>query len=418
MEGFRDFITASQWDITVEEVGSLFENEIVGNYAPGTKKYRVTFHAPKNMRAWKTGDFTEDIVYVIADNAHTAKKVAQDWIARRLDPREDHERPKRVAKSNYLRSTERRHFDMKSRVVGSWRQVVEMLGFAAERRQNAVDFIDEPELEMLNDALTGRSKQRLLNSLTEPERRGLRQLLLATKRHPEQWSGAHGAKARELAQQLTVALWSRRENMDDIFGGSSATPVAGSQSYKNSVYRRKLTKRDVDLILSRVNTYADAIREAGRLGIDKGTMDGMVQSRYASEDQEYDTRRKVFADLYKRLHIPSTHNVFGDDHVDKYWQRRGFDWEAYATEVLPTFGFDNIRYRPDNSTYEDEAEYTDWAVEWLWNLYKGGPPRRKGTQAQRYKEALEEILHDHMQQKSFDRFANKYQPMDAEEIPF
>jgi hypothetical protein len=201
-------------------------------------------------------------------------------------------------------------------------------------------------------------------------------------------------------------LWNRRGTEEDIFGGSTATPVEGQYQFRNSVYRRKLTQRDVDAILARVNTYADAIREGNRLGITKSELDGLVQHRYASEDQEYDTRRKVFADLYKRLHIPSTHNVFGDDHADKYWQKRKFDWEAYATEVLPTFGFDNIRYRPENPSYEDNAEYTDWAVNWLWDLYKGGPPRRKGTQAQRYKEALEEILHDHMQSKKVNKLVN------------
>jgi hypothetical protein len=271
------------------------------------------------------------------------------------------------------------------------------------------------------NALSGRAKQRYLSSFTEPERRGLRQLLLATRRHPEQWGGSHGAKARELAQELTVALWNRRGTEEDIFGGSTATPVEGQYQFRNSVYRRKLTQRDVDAILARVNTYADAIREGNRLGITKSELDGLVQHRYASEDQEYDTRRKVFADLYKRLHIPSTHNVFGDDHADKYWQKRKFDWEAYATEVLPTFGFDNIRYRPENPSYEDNAEYTDWAVNWLWDLYKGGPPRRKGTQAQRYKEALEEILHDHMQSKKVNKLVNNYQPTYAdsgEEIPF
>jgi hypothetical protein len=417
MEGFRSFIETTYWDITVEEVGNLFENEIVGNYEPGSKKYRVSFHAPKNMRAWKTGDFTEDIVYVISDNAHTAKKIAQEWIAGRLDPRENDERPKRVPKSNYLRGTERRHFDMRSRVVGSWKQVMEMLGFAAERRQNTVDFIDEPELEILNDALSGRVKERMLAGLSEMERKGLRQLLLATKRNPDQWQGNHGDKARQLAQSLTVKLWKQREQdpFADVYSGSSATPAADRYSsyYNNSVYRRKLTKRDVTLILSRVHTYADAIREANRLGVTKSTLDEFVQSKYAADDEIYQDRRKVFADLYKRLRIPSSHNVFGDDHVSRYWQKRGFDWEAYATEVLPTLGLQTIRYRPDNPTYDDNAEYTDWAVEWLWDLYRQGPPQRKGTQAERYKKALEEILYDLMEQR------NVVQPQpQLDDIPF
>ncbi len=397
LTSFRSFIESTQYSITVEEIGNLFENEIVGNYSQGDKKYRVTFHAPKNQRQWKTGNFEQDIVYVISDSPHTAKRIAQDWISKRLDPKENQERPKRVPKSNYLRSTEKRHFDMRSRVVGSWRQVVEMLGFAADRRQNAVDFIDEPELEILVDALQGRAKQRLLDGLSEPERKGLRQLLRGTKLHPEQW-GSHGKRAGELAKELTVILWPRRDKDFDPFSGSAASPLPAGD-FRNSVYRRKLTKKDVRTIISRLSTYADVIREAGRLGISKGVLDSIVAARYEHSDREYEEKRRIFADLYRRLHIPSSHNVFGDDHVAKYWQKREFDWEAYATEVLPTFGLETIKNNA-GSTYEDSDEYTTWAVDWLWNLYKAGPPRRTGTQSQRYKDALTEILDNHIQSKN------------------
>lgn len=408
--------------ITVEEVtGGLVENEIVGNYGPGTKKYRVSFHAPKNQRAWKKGDFSEDIVYVISDSPHTAKRMAQDWIGQRLDPRENDDKPRRVPKSNYLRDTERRHFDMRSRVVGSWQQVVEMLGFAADRRENAVDFIDEPELEILVDALSGRSKKRLLEGLSESERKGLRQLLAASKKNPSLWTGGHGAKAGELAKELTVKLWAKKDEVPfNVDGGSTATPLTGDQygtSYRNSVYRKKLTKRDVQAIMSRVNTYADAIKEANRLGIPKSELDGMVQYRYEAADREYAEKRIIFNDLYKRLHIPSTHDAFGDDHVANYWRNRKFDWEAYATEVLPAFGLETIRNAPDwHAGYEDNAEYTDWAIDWLWNLYKAGPPRREGTQAQRYKDALGEILDGHLQNKNQPQ-QPKWEPED-EAIPF
>jgi len=195
---FRQFID-SQPEITVEIIGPFHEHSVLGGYAPGFNKYRVTFQAPKNQRAHKVGDFTQDIVYVVADSTHTAKRMAQNWIINRLDPKENEERPKRVTPRNYLRDTERRHLDLKSRVVGSWKQVTEMLGFAIERRQNTVDFIDEPELEILVDALSGRAKQRLIDSLSEPERKGLRQLLRATKKFPEQWK-SHGTKAAEYAQ--------------------------------------------------------------------------------------------------------------------------------------------------------------------------------------------------------------------------
>src|ERR1700753_4246794 len=97
---FRTFVEADNWSISVEEVGGLLEHEIIGNYENGYKKYRVTFHAPRNQRSWKKGDFEEDVVYVISDSPHTAKKIAQEWIAVRLDPREADSRPRRVPKSN------------------------------------------------------------------------------------------------------------------------------------------------------------------------------------------------------------------------------------------------------------------------------------------------------------------------------
>lgn len=416
---FRSFFEEAQFEITVEEVGNLFENEILGNFTPDSKKYRVTFHAPKNMRAWKKGDFEQDIVYIISDSPHTAKRVAQDWIGRRLDPREDQARPKRVPKNNYLRTTEKRHFDMRSRVVGSWQQVVEMLGFAAERRQNAVDFIDEPELEILVDALSGRSKRRLLDGLSETERKGLRQLLQGTKKNPAQWDGHHGKRSAALAKELTVKLWPRRgEAGGDQFSAPAATPATGD-TYRNNVYRRKLTKRDVNAIMARVNTYGDVIREANRLGITKGMLDGIVASRYEAADKVWSEKRLIFADLYKQLHIPSTHDVFGDDHVSKYWQKRNFNWEAYATEVLPTFGLETIRNNPqgEESDYTANAEYTDWAVNWLWELYRAGPPRREGTQSQRYKDALDEMLNGHMEDKKLGRQPQVRQPAD-EEIPW
>ena len=423
---FRRFIEAEPYQITVEEVGPLFEM-VVGQYQPGFKKYRVSFHAPKNQRQWKSGDFAEDVVYVISDSPHAAKRMAQDWIAARLDPREEHEIPRRVPKTNYLRSTERRHFDMKSRVVGSFRQVAEMLGYAAERRENAVDFIDEPELEILVDALGGRYKTRYMNSLSEPERRGLRQMLLATKRQPQLWGDTHGPKAAGLAKELTVKLWSRRDKpqADDTpdfgdFSVPTATPVPSYYSptpYRKSVYRKKLTKRDVDATLARVNTYADVIREINRLGIPKAELDGVVDQRYGHLDREYEEKKMVYADLYKRLRIPSSHRVFGDDHVSTYFQKRGFDWEGYATEVLPTFGLETIRNNPEwEAGYEQNAEYSDWAVNWLWELYKAGPPRKEGTAASRYKEALEEFLNAHIEEKKMGRTQPAYEPLG--EIPY
>lgn len=419
---FRSFLEAGPLDITVEEIGPIQEHAILGNYEDGYKKYRVTFHAPKNQRNWKTGDFSEDVVYVIADSPHTAKKMAQDWIGQRLDPREDQEKPRRVPKTNYLRSTERRHFDMRSRIVGSWRQVVEMLGYAAERRHNTVDFIDEPELEILVDALKGRVKQKLIDGLSEPERKGLRQLLKAAKTSPGQWGGKHGKGAADLAHELTVILWPRRDK-DAVESGPAATPVAGPvYGYKNSVYRKKITRRDIDAILKRINTYADVIKEASRLGIPKSELDGVVQMRYEAADREYAEKRLIFADLYKRLHIPSSHDAFGDDHVAKYWTKRKFDWEAYATEVLPTFGLETIRNKPGmEAGYQDDDEYTTWAVDWLWNLYKAGPPRREGTAASRYKEALSEILESVLADKKNKVVKQPYVPgeiWDDEEIPF
>ena len=419
---FRQFLDDESL-ISVEEItGNLFEHEIVGQYRVGYKKFRVTFHAPKNQRGWKKGDFEEDTVYVISDSPHTAKKMAQDWITNRLDPRENDEKPKRVPKSNYLRDTERRHFDMRSRVVGSFKQVAEMLGYAAERRQNTVDFIDETELEILVDALNGRAKERYLNALSEPERKGLRQLLNATKKFPQQWSGSHGAKAAALAKELTVKLWPRRDkevdDMPDILrSGPTATPLGGTQSYRNSVYRRKLSKRDVETIMARINTYADVIKEANRLGISKADLENIVSERYEASDRVYNDKRVVFNDLYKRLRIPSSHRVFGDDHVSRYFQKRGFDWEAYATEVLPTFGLETIMMpKGYGSTYEDNKEYTDWAVDWLWSLYKAGPPRREGTSASRYKEALEMILNGHMDEKAMSR--QEKNPVYYNDIPF
>ena len=394
--------------ITIEEIiDGLIENEIIGNYSLGTKKYRVTFQSPKSQRAWRSGDFSEDIVYVICDSPHIAKRIAQDWIARKLDPRENDELSRKVPKNNYLRDTEKRHLDMKSRVVGSWQQVIQMLGFAVERRENTIDYIDEPELGILVDALTGRSKSRLMDGLSEMERRGLRQILTATKNNPKQWGG-HGEKAAELAKELTVALWDRKDPAVSI---STPAPTDSAYSYRNSIYRNKLTQKDANAIIWRVRTYNDAIKEANRLGVKKEILDGMVKDKWEISDKIYNEKRMIYSDLYKRLRIPSSHKAFDSDPASKSWNKRGFDWETYATDVLACYDLETIRSSPGfGSTYADNADYTDWAINWLWDLYTAGPPRRENTQADRYKEALSQLLDYEVKQKKM--------PVQQEEIPF
>jgi hypothetical protein len=71
--------------------------------------------------------------------------------------------------------------------------------------------------------------------------------------------------------------------------------------------------------------------------------------------------------------------------------------------------------------YQDDDEYSTWAIDWLWNLYRSGPPRREGTAATRYKEALHEILSGTLEDKKNKREPVKYVPGDIfgdEEIPF
>lgn len=422
---FRQFID-SQPEITVEVMGSLLEHEMLGGYAKGFNKYRVTFQAPKNQRAWKTGDFTQDIVYVVSDSPHRAKRMAEDWLIEKLNPKENDTQSKRVPRDNYLKATKRKHLDLKGRVVGSWRQVVEMLGYAAERRQNTVDFIDEPELEILVDALSGKAKQRLIDSLSEPERKGLRQILKATKQYPEQWA-SHGTKAAEFARELSKILWPRRDTSPT--SGTTATAINSTQSsLRNSIYRHKITLSEVRKAIAGVKSYYDVVKTANRFGIPMTELDGVVQYRYSAQDAIFNDRRKVYADLYKLLHVNSKNKALEDDHNSPYWKQRGrFDWANYATGSVTALGLENLPHYPPgpDANYEEKGEYEHKMVNWLWDLYKEGPPKRQDTQTDRYKEALEEVLMGHIQKKAGPKAKpdDDYEPSNTsqeydDEIPF
>lgn len=376
------------------EFFTVDEHALVGQHEPGFRKYRVEFIAPRSIKDQRTGQFMDDTVYVIANNGHSAKRLAHDWIAGRFEPRENDPSPAR--KKNYLKDIEKKHLDIKSKVVGSWREVIDMLSYAATRRENIVDFIDEPELQIIADTLSTKSRDRYLNSLTEPQRQGLRKVLKASRLHPQQWSGPDGRRAQELATQIDHLIRLTRLKDDP------------TEIRTKNPYLDKLTPKEVDKILGRISSYPDVIREAARFGIPKQELDSFVRDKFQWEDINFDERKRLYQDMRKRLGIRSTHIAMQSDPRSKLFHNR-FEWDRYANEVLPTMGFQTIVIPGQNSTddYDGQANYENQAISWLWDFYAQGPP--KSTPAtQRYKDAFEEILNGYTNDKS--KFDNSKVP--------
>lgn len=376
------------------EFFTVDEHALLGNYEPNFRKYRVEFAAPRSIKAQRTGQFADDTVYVIANSSHAAKRLAHDWIVNRFEPRENDPSP--VRKKNYLKNIEKKHLDMKSKVVGSWRDVMDMLAYAATRRENIVDFIDEPELQIIADTLSTKARDRYLGALTEPQRQGLRKILKTARLRPELWSGPGGRRSLELATQIDHLI-----RLTRIQDGPREIRV-------RNPYLDKLTPKDVDNILGRIGSYPDVVREAARFGIPKQELDSFVRDKFQWEDINFDERKRLYQDMRKRLGIRSTHSVMQSDPRSKFFHNR-FEWDRYANEVLPTMGFQTIVIPGQDNTddHEGQANYENQAISWLWDFYTKGPP--KSTPAtQRYKDAFEEILNGYINEKS--KFGNSKVP--------
>jgi hypothetical protein len=347
---------------------------------------------PTSKKNWKRGNFTEDIVYVTANNAQEAKEIAHDWILRKIDPEENADRPRRVAKHNYIRDTEKRFFDMKAKVVGSWSEIAKILEYASEKKEDPLQFFDDEEFNILADSLNNKMQSRLISGLSNGAKKALKKVLM------------HHEKLSEILPNIKI-------NKDQVQNTKSTIPT-------RSIYLRKLTHKDADAIISRIKSYHDAIREGHRLGISKEELDTMVADRFSYEDEKHREEMKIYIDIYNKLKVRPSHTAFEDDPGSKFFQDRGFNWTTYATSNIPAMHLKTIPlpgFNPDRRGFDDytsQSEYVSHMVPWLFDLYRKGPPKRM-SQAARYKSALEQIIYNQLENKN----QNTYQP-ESDEIPF
>lgn len=385
MYSFRDFI--------------YNEHQLIGMEG---NKYRVSFKMPKNKKNWSIGHFDDDTVYVSASSSNEAKKLALDWIKTRLEADETNPKAKKSPKINYLQNIDIKHIDMSAKLVNSWAEVVKLLEYAVKNRSQQLTFFDDNEYKIILDTISGNQRNRYLNKLGPKERSLLKKIL------QNMWESSKHHNFKQTISDLTKSINTAPQKRT-----SDAISPSKEQS---SIYRQKLDLNDAEAILERIKTYPDAIREAKRLGITKQELDYQIEMRFGQDILHEKEMKYLFSELYKKIKLPSSHKGFDDDDPNSKFWRGKIDWERLAIDWLPRFGLETVAIplpqglrRGDSFGGASEYEpYLDWAVPFLYNLYRNGPPKQI-PMVQRYKAVLEILMNDILQYQNHQSF---------EEIPF
>lgn len=354
------------------------------------KKFKVTLQYPRNSMKAKLGHYLPDVMYVFASSNKEAKEQVDRWVRNKLEPVENDE-TRRFPKNNYLKNAKKQHLKIKATRSRTWDDLVDALTHVSSKRGELtpLDYFDEEDFKTLLKRAKRKNFEESLMQLGKNEQRLLKRFYF------------HMAQSPWLDEETRRLLDGNMDRVMKSLGGKipPRDRVQGEEDGKDdqpwtywSIFEPKTEEEQRELVAG-IGSTKDAFNVAAKFGIAPKDLRPIKERLFGFEDYRFALKKKLFEYLRSKIPLRPEHRVFHEsDYNNPLLTKNGVYWDQLTSEVFQgSGGGEFAELLPfTRRTHADESTSTE-EMQWLWDFYKQGKPKRMPNWEQ-WKKSLEYLL--------------------------
>jgi hypothetical protein len=388
-------------------------------------------------------------MYVFASSNKEAKEQVDRWVRNKLEPVENDE-TRRFPKNNYLKNAKKQHLKIKATRSRTWDDLVDALTHVSSKRGELtpLDYFDEEDFKTLLKRAKRKNFEESLMQLGKNEQRLLKRFYFHMAQSP--WLDEETRRLLDgNMDRVMKSLGGKIPPRDRVQGEEDGKDDQPWTYW--SIFEPKTEEEQRELVAG-IGSTKDAFNVAAKFGIAPKDLRPIKERLFGFEDYRFALKKKLFEYLRSKIPLRPEHRVFHEsDYNNPLLTKNGVYWEKDLRPIKERlFGFEDYRFalkkklfeylrskiplRPEHRvfhesdynnplltkngvywdqltsevfqgsgggefaellpftrrTHADESTSTE-EMQWLWDFYKQGKPKRMPNWEQ-WKKSLEYLL--------------------------